>query len=83
MVVTIGTDPAALVADLQEQIDQLREDLENHTHTYLTGRGMGHNNTQAISSPAIIPGDSATGKTAAWLQSGPAHEIDDSRGGME
>jgi len=62
MVVTIGTDPAALVAGLeekiaglQEQIDDLRGDLEGHTHTYLTGRGVGHNNTVAVSSPAVIP----------------------------
>ncbi len=71
MTLTIGTDPAAIVADLQEQIDQLREDLENHTHNYLTGPGVGHNNTLAISSPAIIPGTAATGKSAASLQSGP------------
>lgn len=71
MIVTIGTDPAALVAELQEQIDQLREDLENHTHNYQTGPGVGHNNTQAISSPAIIPGDAAQGQTANQLRSGP------------
>jgi hypothetical protein len=40
--------------DLAEEIERLRRDLENHTHTYLTGRGEGHNNTEAETSPAII-----------------------------
>jgi hypothetical protein len=35
------------VSDLMELLQQLREDFEGHTHTYLTGRGMGHNNQQA------------------------------------
>lgn len=55
MQIAVGTDPRDLVADLQRQIDELREDLENHTHVYLTGRGLGHNNTEAVSSPATIP----------------------------
>lgn len=36
---------------LQEQIDELRTDLENHSHVYLTGKGVGHNNTLAVSGP--------------------------------
>lgn len=71
MVITVGTDPAVLVADLQKQIDKLREDLENHTHNFLTGQGTGHNNVLAVSSPSIIPGDTADGKTIEELQSGP------------
>ena len=71
MAVTVGTDPAMLVAGLQEQIDELREDLENHTHNFLTGQGAGHNNVLAVSSPPIIPGDTADGKTIEQLQSGP------------
>lgn len=71
MFITLGTDPAMIVADLQAQIDQLREDLENHTHNYLTGKGAGHNNTLAVSSAAIIPGDSAGGLTEDQLKSGP------------
>jgi len=77
MVVTIGTDPAALVAGLeekiaglQEQIDDLRGDLESHTHTYLTGRGVGHNNTVAVSSPAIIPDDTSADATTVPPQPG-------------
>lgn len=69
MVVTVGTDPAMLVADLQKQIDELRKDLESHTHTYLTGKGVGHNNTVAVSSAAIIPG--AEGGTGISLLPGP------------
>lgn len=41
-------------ADLAEEIAKLRRDLEGHTHTYLTGKGEGHNNTEAETSPAII-----------------------------
>lgn len=69
MVVTIGTDPAMLVADLQNQIDELREALKTHTHTYLTGKGVGHNNTVAVSSAAIIPG--AEGGAEVSLLPGP------------
>jgi hypothetical protein len=55
MFMTVGTDPAELTADLQHQIDELREGLRSHRHNYLTGRGQGHNDTTAVSSPAIIP----------------------------
>lgn len=30
------------------EVQQLREEFENHTHIYLTGRGVGHNNTEAV-----------------------------------
>lgn len=71
MVINVGTDPNVVVADLQRQIDELREALEHHTHNFLTGKGAGHNDVLAVSSPAIIPGDSADGKTIEELQSGP------------
>jgi hypothetical protein len=35
------------VAELEETVAELREDFDNHSHTYLTGRGVGHNNTEA------------------------------------
>jgi hypothetical protein len=57
-VLTIGLDPEAVVADLQDQIrdleeevQQLRDDFEVHGHIYLTGRGVGHNNTEATTDP--------------------------------
>ena len=31
------------------------EKLENHTHTYRTGSGVGHNNTEAETRPAETP----------------------------
>ncbi len=39
-----------------DQKDLLRrlERVENHRHTYLTGRGEGHNNTEAVSSSPVI-----------------------------
>jgi hypothetical protein len=43
--------------DLAEEIEKLKrrvEALENHTHTYLTGRGEGHNNTEAETSKPIV-----------------------------
>ena len=39
------------IARLWEALDELHEHFEGHTHTYLTGRGTGHNNTEATSSP--------------------------------
>jgi len=44
---TVGSDPF-------QEIDSLRELLEIHTHTYLTGKGVGHNNTEATTSMAIF-----------------------------
>ncbi len=44
---TVGTDPF-------QAIDSLRELLETHTHTYLTGKGEGHNNTEATTSMAVF-----------------------------
>ena len=29
--------------------------IEGHTHIYLTGKGKGHNNTSAETSPALLP----------------------------
>jgi hypothetical protein len=45
------------VAALEEEVAKLRAGLEHHTHTYLTGRGQGHNNTEAQTSEAIIMDD--------------------------
>ena len=42
-----------VAADLAEEIEKLKkrvDALEQHTHTYLTGRGEGHNNTEATTS---------------------------------
>jgi hypothetical protein len=41
-----------VLEDIQGQIDDLQDGLQNHAHTYLTGRGRGHNNTAATSGPA-------------------------------
>lgn len=40
--------------DLIERIEILEHQLRHHTHTYLTGRGEGHNNTEAATSEAVI-----------------------------
>jgi hypothetical protein len=46
---------------MQKQIDELKAVFENHTHIYLTGVGVGHNNTQAVTttpdelSPTPVP----------------------------
>jgi hypothetical protein len=39
---------------LQQQLDSLQEELLNHTHGYLTGKGKGHNNTEAMTGTAEI-----------------------------
>ena len=38
------------IDDRREILDELRDHFEGHTHTYLTGKGQGHNNTEAITS---------------------------------
>jgi hypothetical protein len=55
--ILVGSDPAMVVEDLQNQIDKLREDLASHTHIFLTGRGAGHNNTEAETGSALLPLD--------------------------
>jgi hypothetical protein len=40
---------------MQKEIEALWEAFENHTHIYLTGKGVGHNNTEAITSEPIDP----------------------------
>lgn len=45
---------------LQQRVTELEEaldDLLNHTHTYLTGEGEGHNNTQATTGPPSTSGE--------------------------
>ena len=37
---------------LTSQLEGLAEDFANHSHPYLTGRGEGHNNTEASTGPA-------------------------------
>jgi hypothetical protein len=58
LTVSVAPDILEEIARLWAAIDELRDDLEHHTHTYLTGRGEGHNNTEATTSPAIIMDDS-------------------------
>jgi hypothetical protein len=41
--------------DLTEHVMGLQEDLEEHSHAYLTGNGTGHNNTEAETGPATFP----------------------------
>ncbi len=54
--------------DIEEEIEKLWKALESHTHIYLTGRGEGHNNTEAQTSPAIIMDDSVLAdKELDWL----------------
>jgi hypothetical protein len=61
LVISIGTSNDNLqsqIDDLQEQIDTLRGNFDGHSHSYLTGRGSGHNNTGAITG---LPAFSGTG----------------------
>ena len=48
--VTAGPPPPT-IEDLLQRI----EELEDHTHTYLTGKGQGHNNTETETGPAEPP----------------------------
>jgi hypothetical protein len=52
--VSVAPDLAEEIAKLKKRVDRLEYGLEHHTHTYLTGKGEGHNNTVASTSEAII-----------------------------
>ena len=43
--------------DLQQQVTDIQTDLFDHSHTYLTGKGKGHNKTQASAGPATFPAE--------------------------
>ena len=49
LAVKLGLDDKELVERLVE--------IENHRHVYLTGRGEGHNNVEAVSSSPVILDD--------------------------
>jgi len=40
-------------AAFEERLKALEDDYSSHNHTYLTGKGVGHNNTEAITGPPI------------------------------
>jgi hypothetical protein len=57
---TLGTDAAnvdqlAVALDAIEDLKAEIEALKEHTHTYLTGRGQGHNNTEAETGDPLLP----------------------------
>jgi hypothetical protein len=43
------------IDELEETVEELREDFDNHSHTYLTGKGTGHNNTEADTGAPVTP----------------------------
>lgn len=67
----IGTDPERTVAELRQEVDelrtllaQLRSDFDGHYHVYLTGKGAGHNNTEAHTPPPLLASGSAAPQPA-------------------
>lgn len=62
MTITIGTDFQSRITglqkeigDLQNQLGQLRQEFKTHKHVYLTGKGVGQNNTPADTSTPLFP----------------------------
>jgi hypothetical protein len=53
----------AQIDSLESRIDTLEYRLENHYHTYLTGRGVGHNNTEASTTLSIFEAYGNSGTT--------------------
>jgi outer membrane murein-binding lipoprotein Lpp len=41
--------------ELDEKVEELRDDFDSHSHTYRTGKGTGHNNTEAETGAALVP----------------------------
>lgn len=71
-IVRIGTDPNVVVSEIRDEIEMLeeelallREEFETHYHTYLTGRGVGHNNTVAETPPPIVPAPAAVEQSSS------------------
>jgi len=53
-----GVDLEALlerIEMLESRVEQLESDLDGHSHIYLTGKGNGHNNTEASTGEAQLP----------------------------
>jgi hypothetical protein len=48
------------IEGLMTEIDALASDIENHSHSYLTGRGRGHNNTVATTGTADFTEEAAS-----------------------
>jgi hypothetical protein len=61
-------DIAGDLEELTETVAELREDFDNHGHTYLTGKGQGHNNTEAETGAPVLP------------EGEPADDVDDGDG---
>ena len=40
---------------LQQQIDELKQALQDHAHSYLTGTGKAHKKVVATTGPATVP----------------------------
>lgn len=49
----LGAHSATCLAQRIQMLEEIVEAFRNHTHTYLTGKGVGHNNTTAETGPAI------------------------------
>ena len=41
--------------DMEQRIQDLEQGYSDHSHSYLTGKGSGHNNMRAVSGPVIYP----------------------------
>ena len=54
LTVAISPDLEARIDELEDRVTRLEEQILHHTHSYLTGRGEGHNNTTATTSEAIL-----------------------------
>lgn len=65
------------LADVQDDLAEVQDDLQNHSHTYLTGKGVGHNNVTATTGSASFsdeppqPAPLATSKKKTNKKSSP------------
>lgn len=44
-------------ANLQQQLTEINGRVSDHSHSYLTGEGKGHNSTAVSTGPAIFPAE--------------------------
>ena len=48
------------IDELEKELDRLTDAVIKHTHVYMTGRGKGHNNTEATTSTFILGSETPT-----------------------
>ena len=74
---TVEPDLVERIDALEAMIVQLQEQLSQHTHGYLTGRGTGHNDTEAVTTPAYVDDMEPPSEGSSFIGLGRSQEPED------